>query len=186
MANSQFSTLNSQFFEYMLVKTFGSAICGVKALMVTVEVSVDVGVNFLLVGLPDSAVKESQQRIATAISQYGYHIPGKKVVINMAPADLKKEGAAYDLTIAIGILARTNDSSIANVNIDAVIGSDAVDSLQLGAAVSIRYLVIRSTVDDSAFDSWTLKSAPSDGDDGSTSMLGVVDRESLAKSHLQL
>ena len=109
MANSQFSTLNSQFFEYMLVKTFGSAICGVKALMVTVEVSVDVGVNFLLVGLPDSAVKESQQRIATAISQYGYHIPGKKVVINMAPADLKKEGAAYDLTIAIGILAAAGD-----------------------------------------------------------------------------
>ena len=93
----------------MLVKTFGSAICGVKALMVTVEVSVDVGVNFLLVGLPDSAVKESQQRIATAISQYGYHIPGKKVVINMAPADLKKEGAAYDLTIAIGILAAAGD-----------------------------------------------------------------------------
>ena len=89
----------------MLVKTFGSAICGVDALMVTVEVSVDTGVNFTLVGLPDSAVKESQQRIATAIGQYGFRIPGKKVVVNMAPADLKKEGAAYDLTIAIGILA---------------------------------------------------------------------------------
>ena len=60
----------------MLVKTFGIAICGVKAMMVTVEVNVGVGVNFTLVGLPDSAVKESQQRIATAISQYGYHIPG--------------------------------------------------------------------------------------------------------------
>lgn len=89
----------------MLVKTFGSAICGVNAMMVTVEVSVEVGVNFTLVGLPDNAVKESQQRIATAISQYGYHIPGKKVVVNMAPADVKKEGAAYDLTIGIGILA---------------------------------------------------------------------------------
>lgn len=89
----------------MLVKTYGSAICGVNAMMVTVEVSVDKGVNFTIVGLPDSAVKESQQRIATAISQYGYHIPGKKVVVNMAPADVKKEGAAYDLTIAIGILA---------------------------------------------------------------------------------
>lgn len=89
----------------MLVKTYGSAICGVNAMMVTVEVSVDKGVNFTIVGLPDSAVKESQQRIATAINQYGYHIPGKKVVVNMAPADVKKEGAAYDLTIAIGILA---------------------------------------------------------------------------------
>lgn len=74
-------------------------------MMVTVEVSVDKGVNFTIVGLPDSAVKESQQRIATAISQYGYHIPGKKVVVNMAPADVRKEGAAYDLTIGIGILA---------------------------------------------------------------------------------
>lgn len=89
----------------MLVKTYGSAICGVNAMMVTVEVSVDKGVNFTIVGLPDSAVKESQQRIATAINQYGYHIPGKKVVVNMAPADVKKEGAAYDLTIGIGILA---------------------------------------------------------------------------------
>lgn len=89
----------------MLVKTFGSAICGVNALLVTVEVSVDVGVNFSIVGLPDNAVRESQQRIATAIAQYGFRVPGKKVVVNMAPADIKKEGAAYDLTIAIGILA---------------------------------------------------------------------------------
>ena len=89
----------------MLVKTFGSAIMGVRAMMVTVEVSVDVGVNFAIVGLPDNAVRESQQRIATAIGQYGFRIPGKRVVVNMAPADIKKEGAAYDLTIAIGILA---------------------------------------------------------------------------------
>lgn len=89
----------------MLVKTFGSAICGVNAMVVTVEVSVEKGVNFSIVGLPDSAVRESQQRIATAVNQYGFHIPGKRVVVNMAPADIKKEGAAYDLTIAIGILA---------------------------------------------------------------------------------
>ena len=68
----------------MLVKTYGSAICGVNALMVTVEVSVDKGVNFSIVGLPDSAVRESQQRIATAISQYGMHIPGKHVVVNIS------------------------------------------------------------------------------------------------------
>ena len=89
----------------MLVKTYGCAITGIDALMVTVEVSVDIGVNFLLVGLPDSAVKESKERISTAIAQYGYHVPGKKVVINMAPADVKKEGTAYDLTIAIGVIA---------------------------------------------------------------------------------
>ena len=89
----------------MLVKTYGCAIMGVGAITITVEVSVETGVNFLLVGLPDSAVKESQQRIASAIAQYGYHIPGKKIVINMAPADIRKEGSAYDLTLAIGILA---------------------------------------------------------------------------------
>lgn len=89
----------------MLVKTYGCAINGIGATLVTVEVSVDLGVNFMLVGLPDNAVKESRERISTAIGQYGYHIPGKKVVINMAPADLRKEGTAYDLTLALGILA---------------------------------------------------------------------------------
>lgn len=93
----------------MLVKTYGAAIYGVNAYTVTVEVSVEQGVNFLIVGLPDNAVKESAQRIQSAIGQYGYHIPGKKVVINMAPADIKKEGSAYDLTIAIGILAANGD-----------------------------------------------------------------------------
>ena len=89
----------------MLVKTYGSAIYGVNALTITVEVSVEPGVNFTLVGLPDNAVKESQQRIDSALHQYGYRIPGRKIVINMAPADMKKEGSAYDLTLAIGILA---------------------------------------------------------------------------------
>lgn len=93
----------------MLVKTFGSAIYGVGAITITVEVSVEKGVNFTMVGLPDNAVKESQQRIESALHQYGYHIPGKKVVINLAPADIKKEGAAYDLTIAIGILAASGE-----------------------------------------------------------------------------
>jgi len=89
----------------MLVKTFGSAVHGVDAITITVEVNVGQGVNFLLVGLPDSAVKESQQRIDAALKNNGYKIPGKKVVINMAPADIRKEGSAYDLTLAVGILA---------------------------------------------------------------------------------
>ncbi len=89
----------------MLVKTFGSTILGIDAITITVEVNIDQGVNFMLVGLPDNAVKESHQRIESALKFNGYKIPGKKIVINMAPADLRKEGSAYDLPIAIGILA---------------------------------------------------------------------------------
>lgn len=89
----------------MLVKTFGSAIMGVHARTITVEVSVELGVNIFMVGLPDNAVKESHHRIDTALKSVGYRIPGKKIVINLAPADIRKEGAAYDLTLAIGILA---------------------------------------------------------------------------------
>ncbi len=88
----------------MLVKTFGCAIYGINATTITIEVSIEQGVNFFMVGLPDSAVKESHQRIESALQNIGYRIPGKKVVINMAPADIRKEGSAYDLPIAIGIL----------------------------------------------------------------------------------
>lgn len=89
----------------MLVKTYGSTILGIDAITITVEVNIDQGVNFMLVGLPDSAVKESHQRIESALKFNGLKLPGKKIVINMAPADLRKEGSAYDLPIAIGILA---------------------------------------------------------------------------------
>ncbi|MFB6258536.1 MAG: YifB family Mg chelatase-like AAA ATPase [Flavobacteriales bacterium] len=89
----------------MLVRTYGSAVYGVEAIPITVEVSIDQGVNFFLVGLPDSAVKESQQRIESALGAAGYKMPGKKIVINMAPADIRKEGASYDLPLAISILA---------------------------------------------------------------------------------
>jgi len=88
----------------MLVKTFGAAVVGIDATIITVEVNITQGINFYLVGLPDSAVKESQQRIDSALKTNGYKIPHKKIVINMAPADIRKEGSAYDLTIAIGIL----------------------------------------------------------------------------------
>lgn len=89
----------------MLVKTYGSAIYGINAITITVEVSIEQGVNFLLVGLPDNAVKESHQRIDSALKFNNYRIPGKKIVVNMAPADIRKEGSAYDLTIAMGIMA---------------------------------------------------------------------------------
>lgn len=92
----------------MLVKTYGSAVFGIHATTITIEVNLTKGVNFHLVGLPDSAVKESQQRIIAAIKNNELDYPGKKIVINMAPADIRKEGSAYDLTLATGILAASN------------------------------------------------------------------------------
>src|SRR5690606_4102301 len=89
----------------MLIKVYGSAIHGVSAKTITIEVNVDTGVGYFLVGLPDNAIKESNYRIGTALLNIGYKIPGKKITINMAPADMQKEGSAYDLTIATGILA---------------------------------------------------------------------------------
>lgn len=89
----------------MLVKVYGSAVNGIEAYTITVEVNIFTGIKFSLVGLPDIAVKESQQRIESALRQNGYKIPGKKIIINMAPADIRKEGSAYDLPLAVGILA---------------------------------------------------------------------------------
>jgi len=89
----------------MFVKVFGSAVFGVEATTITVEVNVDRGIAYRLVGLPDNAIKESSYRISAALKNTGYKLPGKKITINMAPADLRKEGSAYDLTLALGILA---------------------------------------------------------------------------------
>ncbi len=111
----------------MLVKTFGYAVQGINATKITVEVSISTGVNFLLVGLPDNAVKESQQRIDTALKQHGYKIPGKKITVNMAPADIRKEGSAYDLTIAIGILAASEQIAAEKTNDYVIMGELALD-----------------------------------------------------------
>lgn len=89
----------------MLVKVFGAAMQGIDALPVTIEVNCSKGIRFLLVGLPDTAVKESHERIYSALSHNQYKFPRKQVIINMSPADIRKEGAAYDLPLAIGILA---------------------------------------------------------------------------------
>ena len=88
----------------MLVKTFGAALHGIDAITITIEVNISKGIAMHIVGLPDSAVKESQQRIHAALTYNDYKMPGRKTVINMAPADIRKEGSAYDLPIAIGIL----------------------------------------------------------------------------------
>ena len=92
----------------MLVKTFGSAVSGIDADTITIEVNISKGIRFFLVGLPDNAVKESHQRIDSALKVSGYKWPGHKIVINMAPADIRKEGAAYDLPLAIGVLAASS------------------------------------------------------------------------------
>ena len=97
----------------MLVKTYGSAVYGIDATTITVEVEVSRGAKFYLVGLPDNAVKESQQRIESALRTNGYKMPGRRIVVNMAPADIRKEGSSYDVTLAIGILA-ASDQIIAN------------------------------------------------------------------------
>jgi len=88
----------------MLTKVFGSAVQGVNAYTITIEVVVSAGTLFYVVGLADSAIKESQQRVEAALKERGYRMPRTKVVVNMAPADIRKEGAAYDLPIALGIL----------------------------------------------------------------------------------
>lgn len=89
----------------MLVKVYGAAVQGVDATIVTIEVNTSRGVKFFLVGLPDAAVKESSERIRAALLNTGYKFPRNQITVNMAPADIRKEGSAYDLPIAIGILA---------------------------------------------------------------------------------
>ncbi|HMJ47764.1 MAG TPA: YifB family Mg chelatase-like AAA ATPase [Ferruginibacter sp.] len=92
----------------MLVKTYGSAVYGVEAITITVEVNVnDKGLHYFIVGLPDNAVKESLQRVESAIKSNEYYMPRTKLVVNLAPADIKKSGSAFDLPIAIGILGAT-------------------------------------------------------------------------------
>ena len=91
----------------MLVKTFGSAVYGVEAVTITVEVNVTEGLHTFLVGLPDSAIKESIQRVESAIKSNGYYMPRTKLVVNLAPANIRKSGSAFDLPIALGILAAT-------------------------------------------------------------------------------
>lgn len=91
----------------MLVKTFGSAVYGVEAITISVEVNVMQGTDYYIVGLPDSAVKESIQRVESAVKTNGYFMPRTKLVVNLAPADIRKTGSAFDLAIAIGILGAT-------------------------------------------------------------------------------
>jgi magnesium chelatase family protein len=111
----------------MLVKTYGSAVYGIDASTITVEVNCDQGTKFFLVGLPDNAVKESQQRLAAAFKNTGFRMPGKKIVVNMAPADIRKEGSAYDLTIAMGILAASQQIPSEGIGDYVIMGELSLD-----------------------------------------------------------
>ena len=111
----------------MLIKVYGSAVFGVEATTITVEVNIDKGIGYHLVGLPDNAIKESNYRIAAALQNNGFKIPGKKITINMAPADLRKEGSAYDLTLALGILAASNQIKSPDIDRYLIMGELSLD-----------------------------------------------------------
>jgi len=111
----------------MLVKTFGSAVFGIDATTITIEVNIGQGINFFLVGLPDSAVKESQQRIKAALKNNDLHFPGKEITVNMAPADIRKEGSAFDLPIALGILAASGQVVCESIESLLILGELSLD-----------------------------------------------------------
>lgn len=115
----------------MLVKVYGSAVFGVDATTITVEINMERGIGYHLVGLPDNAIRESSYRIQAALKNNGYKFPGKKIIINMAPADLRKEGSAYDLTLALGILSASDQIKADNINEYIIMGELSLDgSLQ--------------------------------------------------------
>lgn len=116
----------------MLVKTFGSAVYGIEAITITVEVNISGGnINYAIVGLPDKAVSESWQRIESALSTNGFRMPRQRIIVNMAPADIKKEGSSYDLTIATAILAASGQTDADHLNKYLIMGELSLDgSLQ--------------------------------------------------------
>lgn len=111
----------------MLVKVFSASVQGLSAIPVTIEVNSSRGIKFFLVGLPDNAVKESHERIVAAVENSGYRFPTKQLVVNMAPADIRKEGAGYDLPLAIGILATEEKVKLDNLERTMMIGELSLD-----------------------------------------------------------
>lgn len=111
----------------MLVKVFGAAMQGIDAIVVTIEVNCSKGIRFLMVGLPDAAVKESHERIQSALTHNNYKFPRRQVIINMSPADIRKEGAAYDLPLAIGLLAADEQISADKLSSYMLMGELSLD-----------------------------------------------------------
>ncbi|MCS7005155.1 MAG: YifB family Mg chelatase-like AAA ATPase [Cytophagales bacterium] len=110
-----------------IAKTYGSSIHGVDAHTITIEVNVLNGTSFYLVGLPDNAIKESQQRVESAIKHFGYVFPRQKVLVNLAPADMRKEGSLYDLPIALGILAASEQIVVPDLEKYVILGELSLD-----------------------------------------------------------
>jgi magnesium chelatase family protein len=113
----------------VLVKTFGSAVYGIEAITITIEVNISGGAKpfYLIVGLPDNAVRESMQRIEAALQTNNFRMPRQKIIVNMAPADIRKEGSAYDLPIALGILAGSGQVDNENIEKYIIMGELSLD-----------------------------------------------------------
>ena len=111
----------------MLTKVFSATLQGLKALPVTIEVNATVGLKFIMVGLPDNAVKESYERIQSALDVGGFRLPARHIVVNMAPADVRKEGSGFDLPLAIGILAATEKIKPGRLNDFMLVGELGLD-----------------------------------------------------------
>ncbi|MDH6341486.1 magnesium chelatase family protein [Parabacteroides sp. PFB2-12] len=111
----------------MLVKTYAAAVQGISAIPVSIEVNTSKGIQFFLVGLADAAVRESHERIISALQVCGYKIPRNRIVINMAPADIRKEGSAYDLPLSIGILAATEQVDASRLDQYVLMGELSLD-----------------------------------------------------------
>ena len=111
----------------MLTKTYGAAVSGVDAIVVTMEVCTENGIGFCIVGLPDTAVKESYERVRSATKIYGLDFYHRDIVVNMSPADVRKEGAAYDLPIAVAVLAAEGKLKSENLHKYMIMGELSLD-----------------------------------------------------------
>lgn len=111
----------------MLIKTFSSAVYGINATIIMIEVNISPGTQYFIVGLPDSAIKESTFRVESALHNANYRMPRQKIVINLAPADIKKEGSSYDLAMAIGILAASGQINSDKLQDYVILGELSLD-----------------------------------------------------------
>ena len=111
----------------MLVKTFGAALQGIDAIVITIEVAVSRGYTYSIVGLPDTAIKESNERVRSAMRESGFEFPRRTVVVNLAPADVRKEGSAYDLPIAIGVLTAAEEITVRDIDRCMMMGELSLD-----------------------------------------------------------
>ena len=115
----------------MLIKTYGAAVQGIDAIVITIEVAVSRGFVYTIVGLPDTAIKESNERVRSAMRESGFEFPRRSVVVNLAPADVRKEGSAYDLPIAIGILTASEEITAPGIDRYMMMGELSLDGTLL-------------------------------------------------------